>query len=590
MNTSPPAGASFLWESPFARRAMAPEHFTEEQREIARAAHKFAYGEIFPQISQIEAKKTGLVPELLRRAGELGLLMVDIPTEYGGLGLDKTTSMLIAEEFSVVGSFAVSLGAHTGIGTMPILYFGTPEQKAAYLPDLATGKRLAAYALTESSSGSDALAARTRADLTPDATHYLLNGTKQFITNAGFADVFTVFAQVGGDRFSAFIVDRTSPGLTVGPEEHKLGIRGSSTCALSFEDVKVPASNLLGEIGKGHRIAFNILNIGRIKLGLGTIGAAKCALEVAANYARERRQFGKPIGAFGLVAAKLAEMAIGIFVGESMGYRTTGLIDERVAAAHDAAGHVDAIEEFAVEASIIKVFGSEVLDYCADECVQIHGGYGFIEEYQPERLLRDSRINRIFEGTNEINRLIVPATILKRAMNGQVPLLAHSQTIREAVAKGRTPQPGEGELGIAVQVVEFCKWIATYVLAVAAETYHVHIADEQEILGEISDIVSQVYAVDSVVTRVRQILDGPDEQNKGIARDMVTAFVPPAYSFCVHTARHVLMDVCDPESLPKHLEAVGKLRIDWPSKVIAAKRRIARAALEAGGYPVRRIA
>jgi alkylation response protein AidB-like acyl-CoA dehydrogenase len=583
-----PSGASFLWESSSARRSMAPEHLTEEQREIARAARKFAYGEIFPRIAQIEAKKSGLVPDLLRRAGELGLLMVDIPIDYGGLGLDKTTSMLIAEEFSVVGSFAVSLGAHTGIGTMPILYFGTPEQKAAYLPDLATGKRLAAYALTESSSGSDALAAKTRADLTSDGKHYVLNGTKQFITNAGFADVFTVFAQVGGDKFSAFIVDRASPGLTVGPEEHKLGIRGSSTCALSFEDVQVPAGNLLGEIGKGHRIAFNILNIGRIKLGLGTIGAAKCALEVASKYAIERRQFGKPIGAFGLVASKLAEMAIGIFVGETMGYRTTGLIDERVAAARDAAGHVDAIEEFAVEASIIKVFGSEVLDYCADECVQIHGGYGFIEEFQPERLLRDSRINRIFEGTNEINRLIVPATILKRAMKGQVPLLAHSQMIRDSLARGAVPPPGDGELGIAVQVAEFCKWIATYVLAVAAETYHVHIADEQEILGEISDIVSQVYAVDSAVARVRDILQGADEPTKAVARDMLTAFAPPAYSFCVHTTRHILMDVCDAESLPGHLEAIGKLRIDWPSKVIAAKRRIARATLEAGGYPIHR--
>ncbi|HEX4447625.1 MAG TPA: acyl-CoA dehydrogenase family protein, partial [Polyangiaceae bacterium] len=478
-----PSGASFLWEPAGVRKINAPELFSEDQREIARAARKFAAGEIMPRIAQIESKKSGLVPELLRKAGELGLLMVDIPEEYGGLGLDKTTSMMIAEEFSVLGSFAVSLGAHTGIGTMPILYFGTPEQKAKYLPDLATGQKFAAYALTEPSSGSDALAAKTRADLSSDGSHYLLNGTKQFITNAGFADVFTVFAQVGGTKFSAFIVDRTSPGLTVGPEEHKLGIRGSSTCSLSFEDVKVPAGNLLGEIGKGHRIAFNILNVGRIKLGLGTIGAAKCALEVSAKYAKERHQFNKPIGAFGLVASKLAEMAIGIFVGESMGYRTTGLIDDRFAATSGEDAHVDAIEEFAVEASIIKVYGSEVLDYCADECVQIHGGYGFIEEFAPERLLRDSRINRIFEGTNEINRLIVPATILKRAMKGQAPLIERAAFIRAALAKNEIPTAAEadqGEFGVATQVVEFCKWIATYVLAVAAETFHVHIADEQE--------------------------------------------------------------------------------------------------------------
>ena len=590
---SMPSGASFLWEASAGRTINAPERFTGEQREIARAARKFAATEIFPRIAQIESKKSGLVPELLRKAGDLGLLMVDIPAEYGGLGLDKTTSMLIAEEFSVVGSFAVSLGAHTGIGTMPILYFGTPEQKAAYLPDLATGQRFAAYALTEPSSGSDALAAKTRADLSSDGSYYLLNGTKQFITNAGFADVFTVFAQIGGNKFSAFIVDRTSPGLTVGPEEHKLGIRGSSTCALAFEDVKVPAANLLGEVGKGHRIAFNILNVGRIKLGLGTIGAAKCALEVSAKYAKERQQFGKPIGAFGLVASKLAEMAIGIFVGESMGYRTTGLIDQRcrpgAGAGEGEEAHVDAIEEFAVEASIIKVYGSEVLDYCADECVQIHGGYGFIEEYQPERLFRDSRINRIFEGTNEINRLIVPATILKRAMKGQVPLIERAAFIRAALAKGDIPKPDEGEFGVATQVVEFCKWIATYVLAVAAETYHVDIADQQEILGELSDIISHVYALDTAVARVRQIAEGVgSELNKAVARDLLAAFAPPAYSFCVHTARHILMDVCDAESLPGHLEAVGKLRIDWPSKVIAAKRRIARAVLEADGYPIQR--
>jgi alkylation response protein AidB-like acyl-CoA dehydrogenase len=586
---SMPSGAGFLWETVGTRAIQAPERFTAEQREIAGAARKFAAGEILPRVAEIEAKKPGLMPELLRKAGELGLLMVDIPTEYGGLGLDKTTSMMIAEEFSVVGSFAVSLGAHTGIGTMPILYFGTPEQKAKYLPDLATGQRLAAYALTESSSGSDALAAKTRADKSSDGAHYVLNGTKQFITNAGFADVFTVFAQIGGDKFSAFIVDRTTPGLGVGPEEHKLGIRGSSTCALTLDDVRVPAGNLLGEVGKGHRIAFNILNVGRIKLGIGTIGAAKCALDAAAKYASERHQFKKPIGAFGLVAAKLAEMAVGIFVGESVGYRTTGLIDERYAASTGDAAHVDAIEEFAVEASIIKVFGSEVLDYCSDECVQIHGGYGFIEEYPAERMLRDSRINRIFEGTNEINRLIVPATILKRALKGQVPLLERATFIRASLAKGEAPRPGEGELGVASQVVEFCKWIATYVLAVAAETYHVHIADEQEILGELSDIISHVYALDTAVTRVRQIVLGDSsDATKALARDLLEAYAPPAYSFVVHTARHVLMDVCDARSLPGHLEAIGKMRIDWPSKVIAAKRRVARAVLEAGGYPLRR--
>jgi alkylation response protein AidB-like acyl-CoA dehydrogenase len=584
--TGTPDGAAFLWESARSQPIMTPELFSEEQREIARAAREFSDNEIMPRVAAIEAKTPGLIPELLRKAGELGLLMVDIPQEYGGLGLEKTTSMLIAEQFSRVGSFAVSLGAHTGIGTMPILYFGTHEQKSAYLPDLATGKRFAAYALTESGSGSDALAAKTRAILSSDGSHYLLNGTKQFITNAGFADVFTVFAQIGGDKFSAFIVDRNSPGLGISPEEHKLGIRGSSTCALSFEDVKVPSGNLLGEIGKGHRIAFNILNVGRIKLGIGTVGAAKCALDVSALYAKERKQFQKPIASFGLVGTKLAEMAIRIFVGETIGYRTTGLIDARVHG-DTPIGQVDAIEEYAVEASIIKVFGSEVLDYCTDEAVQIHGGYGFIEEYEPERMLRDSRINRIFEGTNEINRLIVPGTIMRRAIKGQVPLLQHAQHIKQALAKGTVPALGSDALAVESQVVDFCKWIAIYTLAVAIETYHVNVAEEQEVLGEIADLISTVYALDSVVLRVRQILQGHDETRKAIARDLLTAYAPPAYSRCVHSARHVLMDICEASTLAGHLEAIGQLRMDWPSKVLAAKRRITQAVLAADGYPFR---
>ncbi len=581
-----PVGGGFLWEETGAREVMAPEHFTAEQKEMAAAGRDFSEKEILSRVKDIEAKKPGLVPELLKKAGELGLLMVDIPEEFGGLGLGKTTSMLLAEQFSPLGSFSVSLGAHTGIGTMPIVYFGTDAQKADYLPDLATGKRLAAYALTEASSGSDALAAKTKAVLTPDGKHWILNGTKQFITNASFADVFTVFAKVDGEKFTAFLVDRTIPGLTIGPEEHKMGIRGSSTCALTFEDMKIPADRVLGEIGKGHKIAFNILNIGRIKLGVGTIGGCKYALELAARYAKERQQFGKPIAAFGLVSIKLAEMAIISFVGETMGYRTTGMIDDRLQPAKNDVDKVKAIEEFSVEASIIKVFGSEALDYCADEAVQIHGGYGFIEEYNPERLLRDSRINRIFEGTNEINRLIIPGTILKRAMKGEIPLLEHSMAIREKLASGNIPKPAGGELSIERQVSEFCKWIALYVLSVAAETYHVKVAEEQEVLGDIADMIGKVYALDSVVQRVSHILAGTDAKKKTIARDILTAFAPVAYGFIVHTGRHILMDICDTASLGGHLKALDKLRTDWPSKVIEAKRRIALAVLEADGYPL----
>jgi alkylation response protein AidB-like acyl-CoA dehydrogenase len=581
-----PVGAGFLWEKVGTRDVMTPERLSDEQRELAKAGREFSDKEILPRLADIEAKKGGLVPELLKKAGELGLLMVDIPEEYGGLGQGKTTSMLLAEQFSKVGSFSVSLGAHTGIGTMPIVYFGNDRQKRAYLPDLGSGKRLAAYALTEASSGSDALAAKTKAVLSKDGKHFILNGTKQFITNAGFADVFIVFAKIDGDRFSAFIVDRGSPGLHIGAEEHKMGIRGSSTCPLTFEDMHVPVENLLGEAGKGHKIAFNTLNIGRMKLGVGTVGACKYALELAARYAKERQQFGKSIGTFGLVATKLAEMALATFVAESMGYRTTGLVDARLEHAKTPDQKVDAIEEFSVEASIIKVCGSEAFDFCADEAVQIHGGYGFIEEYAPERLLRDSRINRIFEGTNEINRLIVPGTILKRALKGQIPLMEHSINLRERLSNGDVPKADVGELGVEVQVVEFCKWISLYVLSVVAETYHVNVAEEQELLGSVADMISKVYALDSVVQRVRQISKTGNESQKRISRDMLAAYGPPAYGFVVHTGRHILMDVCDEAALAPHLKAIDKLRMDWPSKVIAAKRRLATAVLEADGYPV----
>ncbi len=581
-----PLGGAFLWEPVGTREIMSPERFTTEQHEMAAAGREFSDKEVLPRLHAIEHKDPGVMPQLLRKAGELGLLMVDVPEEYGGLGLNKTTSMLLAEQFSRVGSFTVSLGAHTGIGTMPIVYFGTPAQKHAYLPDLATGKRLAAYALTEASSGSDALAARTRAERSPDGKHWVLNGTKHFITNGGFADVFTVFAKVDGELFTAFIVDRNSPGLSIGAEENKMGIKGSSTTSLIFEDVKVPIDNVLGELGKGHRIAFNILNLGRIKLGVGTLGGSKYALEVATHYAKERKQFGRPIASFGLVSTKLAEMALAIFVGESMAYRTTGLIDERLALAKSDPEKVDAVEEYSVEASILKVFGSEAMDFCADEAVQIHGGYGFIEEYAPARLLRDSRINRIFEGTNEINRLIIPGTILKRAVKGQIPIMQHAMTVRERLAADDLPKRGAGDLAAEEQVAEYCKWITLYVLTVAAETYHVKVADEQEILGDIADMVGRTFAIDSVVQRARQIMAGKDSHRAKIAREMLTAYAPRAYGFVVHTGRHVLMDICDEDTLPGHLDAVNKMRMDWPTKVISAKRRIAASVIEAGGYPL----
>jgi hypothetical protein len=351
--------------------------------------------------------------------------------------------------------------------------------------------------------------------------------------------------------------------------------------------VKVPRDNLLGEIGKGHKIAFNILNLGRMKLGVGTVGACKYSLALATRYAKDRQQFGRPIASFGLVSQKLAEMALAAFVSESMGYRTTGLVDDKMARAKSPAEKIDAIEEYTVEASIIKVFGSEQLNYCADETVQIHGGYGYIEDFEPERLLRDSRINRIFEGTNEINRLIVPGTIMKRAAKGQIPLLDHSVTIRERLAHGDIPQPTTKDLGLELQIAELCKWITIYVLAAAVETYHVKVSEEQEVLGDVADMIARVYAIDSVVQRTRQILDSSaDEKRKRIARDMLTAYTPRAYGFILNIGRHVLMDICDPSALPSHLEALSRLRLDFSAKVIEAKRRIAAAVVDADGYPL----
>jgi alkylation response protein AidB-like acyl-CoA dehydrogenase len=582
-----PRGASFLWEPAGARAIMTPERFTDEQRQYAAAAREFADKEIMPRMREIETRKEGVMPLLLRKAGELGLLMPSVPEAWGGLGLDKTTTMFIAEQFAGVGSFSVSLGAHTGIGTLPIVYFGTDEQKRRFLPDLATGARLAAYALTEAHSGSDALAARTRATRAPDGG-YLLTGSKQFITNAAFADVFTVFAKVDGDKFTAFLVERTMPGFHVGPEEHKMGIRGSSTCSLTLEDVKVPAANLLGEIGKGHRIAFNILNVGRIKLGVGTVGGCKAALALSARYAKERHQFGRPIASFGLVSKKLAEMALATFVAETMGYRTTGLVDERLHAARTDAERVASIEEYTIEASIIKIAGSEALDLCADECVQIHGGYGFIEEYQAERLLRDSRINRIFEGTNEINRLIVPGTLLKRAARGEVPLLGLAAEVRRRTAAHDLPRLGAGPLAHERHIAERSKWLALYVTSVAVETYQLKVADQQEILGEIADMLAACYAWDSVVARAALVLDDAKlpEAHRATVRDMLTAYAPIAHGHVVQAARRVLMDSLDEHVLDEHLAAVEAIRHVWPARVLEAKRRIAQHVLEKDGYPL----
>src|SRR5208283_4516291 len=420
-------GGSFLTEERDPQDVFTPEDLSEEHRQIAKTAIDFTQNEVMPAAAQIEAKNFEVTKGLLRKAGELGLMCVDIPETYGGLEMDKVTSALIAESISKLASFSVAFSAHVGSGTLPIVWYGTEEQKRKYLPKLGTGEWIGAYALSESTSGSDAMNCRTRAELSADGKHYILNGEKMWITNAGFADLFTVFAKID-DKFSAFLIERNFPGFSIGAEEHKMGIRGSSTCPIILNDCKVPVENLLGEIGRGHVIAFNILNIGRFKLGAMCVGGGRVSLENAIGYAKQRKAFGKVIADFGLVREKIANMATLLYVGESLVYRTVGMMDV-------ALGEVDktsadaiketrkAIEEYAVECSIIKVWGSEMVDYIVDESLQIYAGYGFVEEYPAERAYRDARINRIFEGTNEINRLIITGFLLKRAMSGQLPLM-----------------------------------------------------------------------------------------------------------------------------------------------------------------------
>src|SRR5437016_2683230 len=470
------SGGSFLLEERKPDEVFTPEDFTEQHLLISQTAEEFAVKEIVPNIEKMEHKDFSITRDLLKKAGELGLSSVEIPEAYGGLEMDKVTAAIIADHIAKYAGFATTWGGHTGIGTLPIVYFGTEEQKKKYLPRLAAGEIVGAYALSEASSGSDALNCRARAQLSPDGKYYVLNGEKMWITNAGFADLFTVFAKVDGDKFTAFLVEKTFPGFSIGAEEHKMGIRGSSTCPIILNDCKVPVENVLGEIGKGHIIAFNILNVGRFKLGAMCVGGGRVSLEHAIAYAKQRKAFNKVIADFGLVREKIANMATLLFVGESLVYRTVALMDSALSevdkSAPDAAKQtLKAIEEYAVECSIIKVWGSEMIDYVVDETVQIYAGYGFVEEYPAERAYRDARINRIFEGTNEINRLIITGFLLKRAMTGQLPLMPAIKKLMDEVMSGATAEPLEGELTAERTMVSNAKKAALLLAGAASQKY-----------------------------------------------------------------------------------------------------------------------
>ncbi len=583
---SPPPGGGFLLAPVGSERIRTADDFTDDQRAFLQTAEKFAVERVLANAERIERKDFPLLRRLLREAGELGLLGLDVPEAYGGLAQDETSSMLVTEAMAKNGSWSVTFGAQAGIGTLPIVYFGSEAQKQKYLPRLVSGELVAAYALSEASSGSDALGARTRAVLSPDGKQWVLNGSKQWITNAGFADLFIVFAKIDGQGFSAFIVEKGAPGFTVGPEEHKMGIRGSSTCALIFEDATIPLENLLGEPGKGHRVAFNILNIGRLKLGVACVAGCRNAIQLAVQYGKDRKAFGQAITAFGLIREKLARMVALVYAGEAMSYRTTGLIDDRIALSSAKRGALDhdkdviaAIEEYSIEASILKVWGSEALSQVADEALQIHGGYGFVEEYAIERVYRDNRVNRIFEGTNEINRMLIPGTMLKRAAKGQFPLLELVRSVGQAIARGDLPRTGPGPLAREKRVAELNKYLMVHTLQTAVETFGPALSEKQEVLGALADIAIEAYAVDSAVARALQ-------SARGGAVDPVAEACVKLYALESHERAYaraknaVRATVVDPAACRGHLSTLRELFDEGPADVTALRETIVARTLE----------
>lgn len=581
-------GASFLLEEISPEQVFTPEDMTEEQKMIGQSVLDFVEKEIEPVREQLENLNYDLSRQLMRKAGELGFLGGEVPEEYGGLNLDKISATVLSENMTRSGSFALTHGAHIGIGSLPIVLFGTPEQKQKYLPKLVTGEWIAAYALTEPGSGSDALGAKTTAVLSEDGKHYILNGSKQFITNGGFADVFIVYAKVDGEKFTAFIVERRFPGVSVGPEEKKMGIKGSSTCPVILEDVKVPVENVLGEIGRGHVIAFNILNIGRFKLGVGAVGTTKWAIELSAKYANERKQFKVPISSFPLIQQKLADMNIATYVNEATVYRTAGLIEEALADLDPNAPDIGVvtgkrIEEYAIECSINKIFGSEIMDQVVDEAVQIHGGYGYIQEYTVEQMYRDSRINRIFEGTNEINRLIIPGTLVKKAMRGDLPLLAAVQNLQKELIS-YVPTPAEGLLGAEKTLIDAAKKIVLMVAGLGVQKYQMNLEKEQELLANVADLVIAVYAMESAYLRTMKAVSRDGQKAHQNKIDMTQVYVHETFDRVEQIARTSLAAISEGDQLLTQLSILKRLCRRTPVNTVALKRAIARRVIEAEKY------
>jgi butyryl-CoA dehydrogenase len=581
-------GGSFLLESPAPQDVFTPADLTDDQKLIGQTAEEFVLKEVLPLAKDLENKKPGLMAELVKKGGELGLMGGGVPEAYGGTGLDKIATTVLTEKLSIYGGFAVTHGAHAGIGTLPIVYFGTEEQKKKYLPKLATGELIGAYCLSEPQAGSDAQNSLTRAQLNPEGTHYILNGQKMWITNGGFADLYIVFAKIDGEKFTAFIVERSYPGCKPGNEEHKMGIHGSSTTPVFLENCRVPKENLLHEIGRGHIVAFNILNSGRFTLGASCVGGAKHVLMTAAKYTKERRAFGKQIGDFGLMKEKLAEMAIQILAVESMVYRSAGNIELMMSAATgDKVAHsMKVLEEYAIESSIAKVYGSEMLDYVVDEGVQIFGGYGFHEEYSVCRAYRDSRINRIFEGTNEINRMLIIQMLMKRALGGQLPLIPAAMKLADEILAGPSlEETPEGVLAEESREVANAKKMFLQAAGGAMQKFREKLADEQELIAALSNMVMEVYAMESLLLRAQKAAAAKGEPAAKVMIDAARVFISDAMERVEHEAKRAIAAVNEGDMLTTQMAVLKRFAKRSVVDSITLRRGIAAAVHSQDRYP-----
>jgi len=591
------SGGSFLIESRSPAEIFTHEDLNEEQKQIAATAARFARNEILPAIDAVEAKEPGVMAGLLRKAAELGFTAVDIPEEYGGLNLDKVSSILITDHISHLASFSTAFGAHIGISSLPLIWYGTEDQKQRYLPRLATCESIGAYGLSEASSGSDAMRIRTRAVLSPDGAYYTLNGEKQWITNCGIAGLYTIFARIlspdGSDKFSAFLVERDTPGLAVGEEEHKLGIHGSSTCPLVLTDCKVPAANLLGEAGKGHHIAFNVLNVGRFKLCAACVGGARTALVHMTRYAKERHAFGKSIAEFGMIQRKISTSVARLFAAESMIYRVAGMMDARLAliGAQHAPTPLDTrttVEEYAIECSIMKVYGSEMLSFVTDELVATMGGYGYVEEYPAERMYRDARINRIFEGTNEINRLIVSGWIMKRAQKGQLPVMAAIKRVMDEIMEPPAFNLGADDdraLKRESDVLAAIKKIALFMAGVASQRFMAALENEQEIMADLADSITQIFALESALLRACKLNDS-GKASAQVAGAITGLLADESMALVEQAARRVIAACAEGDTLQTQLAILRRLARFTPGDAVAFSRTIAAAAVAVERYPI----